>query len=82
MISSLHQNAPSNAASKKDVNGPDQVIKNLKCNWIKLILKVLDAERYNTSRRDLPVKLRREEKGVGAEQPISVQTMLQVRNNL
>ena len=80
LISSLHQNAASMATSKKDVNGPDQVIMNLKKAFHQTALKVLEAERYNTSKRDQPVKLRREEKGVGAEQPKSVPTMLQVRN--
>ena len=40
-------------------------------------LQILPAEEYVTSRRNGCVKLRKEESGLGSEEPISVPTLLQ-----
>eukprot|EP00091_Calanus_sinicus_P012877 TRINITY_DN28782_c0_g1_i1.p1 TRINITY_DN28782_c0_g1~~TRINITY_DN28782_c0_g1_i1.p1 ORF type:complete len:175 (+),score=30.13 TRINITY_DN28782_c0_g1_i1:55-579(+) len=62
LMSVLHQNAATLVNSKSELNGPDQV---------------LTATDFYTCRRNQAVKLRKEEQGLGAEQPISVPTMLQ-----
>jgi len=62
LMSVLHQNAATLVNSKSEHNGPDQV---------------LTATEYYTCRRNQAVKLRKEEHGLGAEQPISVPTLLQ-----
>ena len=42
-----------------------------------IFLQILPAEEYVTSRRNGCVKLRKEESGLGSEEPISVPTLLQ-----
>ena len=41
-----------------------------------LIFQILPADGYTTSRRNGCVKLRKEEQGLGSEEPISVPTLL------
>lgn len=60
-MSALHQNAASLVNTQKEHNGPDQV---------------LPASEFTSSVRNLPVMLRREEKGLGAEDPLSVPSLL------
>ncbi|XP_023330627.1 very long-chain-fatty-acid--CoA ligase bubblegum [Eurytemora carolleeae] len=62
LMSALHQNASSLVTSKPEQNGPNQV---------------LPATEYITSRRNICVKLRKEETGLGAEEPISVPSLIQ-----
>lgn len=62
LMSALHQNAAAVVNSKTQLNGPDQI---------------LPAEDYTTSKRNGCVKLRKEEHGLGSEEPISVPTLLQ-----
>lgn len=62
LMSVLHQNAASLVNSKSEHNGPDQV---------------LAATEYTTSIRNQAVKLRKDEQGLGAEEPLSVPTLLQ-----
>ena len=63
LMSVLHQNAASLVNTKSEHNGPDQV---------------LTASEFTTSIRNQAVKLRKEEHGLGAEEPLSVPTLLQV----
>ena len=63
LMSVLHQNAASLVNTKSEHNGPDQV---------------LTAQDYTASVRNQAVKLRKEETGLGSEEPISVPTLLQV----
>ena len=63
LMSVLHQNAASLVNTKSEHNGPDQV---------------LTASEFATSIRNQAVKLRKEEHGLGAEEPLSVPTLLQV----
>jgi len=62
LIGLVHQNAASLVTTRTAHNGPDQV---------------LPATEYLTSRRNLAVRLRKEETGLGAEDPVSVPSMLQ-----
>jgi len=62
LMSVLHQNAATLVNSKSELNGPDQV---------------LTATQFYTCRRNQAVKIRKEEQGLGAEQPVSVPTMVQ-----
>jgi len=62
LMSALHQNASSLVTAKAEHNGPNQV---------------LNATEYLTSRRNASVKLRKEETGLGAEEPVSVPSLLQ-----
>ena len=61
-MSALHQNAASLVNTKAEHNGPDQI---------------LTATEYTSSVRNLPVVLRRDEVGLGAEEPLSVPSLLQ-----
>ena len=61
-MSALHQNAASLVNTKAEHNGPDQV---------------LTAADYTSSVRNIPVILRKEEVGLGAEEPLSVPSLLQ-----
>ena len=61
LMSALHQNAASLVNTQKEHNGPDQV---------------LAAAEYTSSVRNLPVIIRKEEKGLGAEDPLSVPSLL------
>ena len=78
LMSALHQNAASLVNTKAEHNGPDQVSPDwwrgavLSCDW----LQVLAAAEVMTSVRNHPVVLRREEAGLGAEEPLSVPSLL------
>ena len=61
LMSALHKNAESLVNTQKEHNGPDQV---------------LTAMDFTSSVRNLPVMLRREEAGLGAEEPLSVPSLL------
>ena len=61
-MSALHQNAASLVNTKAEHNGPDQI---------------LTAADYTSSVRNIPVILRKEEVGLGAEEPLSVPSLLQ-----
>ena len=62
LMSVLHQNAASLVNTKAEHNGPDQV---------------LTAAEFTSSVRNKAVTLRREEAGLGAEEPLSVPSLLQ-----
>ena len=62
LMSALHQNAASLVNTKAEHNGPDQI---------------LTAADYTSSVRNIPVMLRKEEVGLGAEEPLSVPSLLQ-----
>ena len=62
LMSALHQNASSLVNTKAEHNGPDQI---------------LTAADYTSSVRNIPVILRKEEVGLGAEEPLSVPSLLQ-----
>ena len=67
-MSALHQNAASLVNTKAEHNGPDQI---------------LTAADFTSSVRNIPVILRKEEVGLGAEEPLSVPSLLQqVRRDL
>ena len=61
-MSALHQNAASLVNTKAEHNGPDQI---------------LTAAEFTSSVRNIPVILRKEEMGLGAEEPLSVPSLLQ-----
>ena len=61
-MSALHKNAESLVTTKAEHNGPDQV---------------LGAADFTSSVRNKAVTLRREEAGLGAEEPLSVPSLLQ-----
>ena len=61
-MSALHQNAASLVNTKAEHNGPDQI---------------LTAADFTSSVRNIPVILRKEEVGLGAEEPLSVPSLLQ-----
>ena len=44
-----------------------------------ILPQVLPTTEYVTSRRNGPVKLRKDENGLGSEEPISIPSLLQVR---
>ena len=54
-----------------------KVVINEGSNFISFLLQILPAEEYTTSKRNGCVKLRKEESGLGSEEPISVPTLLQ-----
>jgi len=62
LMNVLHQNAASLVNTKSEHNGPDQV---------------LTAMEFTTSIRNQAVKIRKEEHGLGSEEPLSVPTLLQ-----
>lgn len=62
LMSVLHQNAASLVTTRTAHNGPDQI---------------LPATELTTSRRNGPVKLRIDDTGLGAGEPLSVPSMLQ-----
>ena len=62
LMSALHQNAASLVNTKAEHNGPDQI---------------LAATEFTSSVRNLPVLLRKEEVGLGAEEALSVPSLLQ-----
>ena len=62
LMSALHKNAESLVTTKAEHNGPDQV---------------LGAADFTSSVRNKAVTLRREEAGLGAEEPLSVPSLLQ-----
>ena len=62
LMSALHKNAESLVTTKAEHNGPDQV---------------LGAAEFTSSVRNKAVTLRREEAGLGAEEPLSVPSLLQ-----
>ena len=61
-MSALHQNAASLVNTKAEHNGPEQI---------------LAATEFTSSVRNLPVLLRKEEVGLGAEEALSVPSLLQ-----
>ena len=61
LMSALHKNAESLVTTKAEHNGPDQV---------------LAAAEFTSSVRNKAVTLRREEAGLGAEEPLSVPSLL------
>ena len=61
LMSALHKNAESLVTTKAEHNGPDQV---------------LTAAEFTSSVRNKAVTLRREEAGLGAEEPLSVPSLL------
>jgi len=63
LMTALHQNAAAVVNSKTQLNGPDQILP--------------AAKEYTTTKRNGCVKLRKEESGLGSEEPISVPTLLQ-----
>jgi len=62
LMSVLHENAHSFVSEKLEQNGPNQI---------------LAATDYTTTCRSKPVKLRKEEYGLGSEEPISVPALLE-----
>ena len=62
LMSALHKNAESLVTTKAEHNGPDQV---------------LGAADFTSSVRNKAVTIRREEAGLGAEEPLSVPSLLQ-----
>ena len=46
-----------------------------------ILPQVLPTTEYVTSRRNGPVKLRKDENGLGSEEPISIPSLLQVPLN-
>lgn len=62
LMSALHKNAESLVTTKAEHNGPDQV---------------LGAVDFTSSVRNKAVTIRREEAGLGAEEPLSVPSLLQ-----
>lgn len=62
LMSVLHENANSFINAKSEQNGPNQI---------------LASTEYTTSCRSKPVKLRKEEYGLGSEEPVSVPSLLE-----
>ena len=60
-MSALHKNAESLVTTKAEHNGPDQV---------------LTATEYVSSIRNFPVIIRKEDMGLGSEEPMSVPSLL------